>query len=170
MKDNILKLRKEGKSYRDIKKILNCSSGTVAYHCGEGQKEKSKNRNTKSRQIFKNYILRRICYFQKRSSDNKKYEKGRKLSFTVDQFIEKFGKITKCALSGKEINLEIDRNWQIDHIIPKSKGGDNSLENCQILLQEVNQMKNDLDESNFILLCKKILENKGYTINFGVEK
>ena len=48
--------------------------------------------------------------------------------------------------------------------------GDNSLENCQILLEEVNQMKSNLEESNFILLCKKILEKKGYIVNFGVEK
>ena len=41
MKDQILKLRDEGKSYREIKRILGCSSSTIAYHCGEGQKEKN---------------------------------------------------------------------------------------------------------------------------------
>jgi DNA invertase Pin-like site-specific DNA recombinase len=33
MKENILKLRKEGKSYNEIKEILGCSKGTIAYHC-----------------------------------------------------------------------------------------------------------------------------------------
>ena len=40
MKDEILKLRSEGKTYDEIKKILNCSKGTIAYYCGEGQTEK----------------------------------------------------------------------------------------------------------------------------------
>ena len=33
MKDEILRLRKEGKTYNDISKILNCSKGTISYHC-----------------------------------------------------------------------------------------------------------------------------------------
>ena len=33
MKEKILKLREEGKSYNEIKKILGCSKGTISYHC-----------------------------------------------------------------------------------------------------------------------------------------
>ena len=39
-KENIFKLRAEGKSYREIQAILGCSKGTIAFHLGEGQKEK----------------------------------------------------------------------------------------------------------------------------------
>lgn len=49
MKEKILKLRKEGKTYDEIKEILKCSKGTISYHCGENQKEKArirKNKNT----------------------------------------------------------------------------------------------------------------------------
>lgn len=35
MKDEILKLRKEGKSYNEIKEILKCSKGTISYHCSK---------------------------------------------------------------------------------------------------------------------------------------
>ena len=42
MKENILKLRKQGKSYREIQKILGCSKATIAYHCTDGQKEKAR--------------------------------------------------------------------------------------------------------------------------------
>ena len=38
-KDSIIKLRAEGKSYREIQKILGCSKSTIAYHC-DGGKEK----------------------------------------------------------------------------------------------------------------------------------
>lgn len=44
-KENILRLRAEGKSYRQIQDILGCSKGTIAYHLGPGQKDKTKERN-----------------------------------------------------------------------------------------------------------------------------
>lgn len=37
MKEKILKLREEGKSYRQIQTILNCSKSVISYHCGEGK-------------------------------------------------------------------------------------------------------------------------------------
>jgi len=40
-KENIFKLRAEGKSYREIQAILGCSKGTIAFHLGNGQKEKT---------------------------------------------------------------------------------------------------------------------------------
>lgn len=52
-KEQILALRKEGKTYSEIQKILGCSKGTISYHLGEGQKEKTKERMHKSRaEIF----------------------------------------------------------------------------------------------------------------------
>jgi transposase len=33
LKTEILQLRAEKKSYREIQKILNCSKGTINYHC-----------------------------------------------------------------------------------------------------------------------------------------
>jgi transposase len=44
MKDEILKLHADGKSYRQIQAILGCSKGTIAYHLGVGQKDKTRQR------------------------------------------------------------------------------------------------------------------------------
>lgn len=55
-KDNIIKLYAEGKSYREIQKILGCSKGTIAYHIGKGQKEKTRARTTRSRTLAKRKI------------------------------------------------------------------------------------------------------------------
>ena len=33
LKSEIINLRNQGKSYREIKQILNCSKGTINYHC-----------------------------------------------------------------------------------------------------------------------------------------
>lgn len=35
LKNKVLALRSQGKSYREIQKELNCSRGTVNYHCKE---------------------------------------------------------------------------------------------------------------------------------------
>jgi hypothetical protein len=44
-KEDILKLRDEGKSYREIEKILGCSRGTISYYLGN--KEEVKMETTK---------------------------------------------------------------------------------------------------------------------------
>lgn len=44
MKEQILELRAQGKTYNEIVELLGCSKSTVSYHCGEGQKEKSLSR------------------------------------------------------------------------------------------------------------------------------
>ena len=68
MKQEILKLRAEGKTYDQIQVLLNCSKGTIAYHCGEGQKEKyrenNQRRQKKNRQWLediKNKLFCEIC-------------------------------------------------------------------------------------------------------------
>ena len=48
-KTEILKLKSEGKSYREIQKILGCSKGTIAYHLGDGQKQKTVKRTNISK-------------------------------------------------------------------------------------------------------------------------
>ena len=62
MKEQILKLKSEGKSYREIQKILGCSKGTISYHCGNGQKEKTTNRQ---RQLRKdNTLIKKVDRFK----------------------------------------------------------------------------------------------------------
>jgi transposase len=55
-KESILRLRAEGKSYREIQKELGCSKSTIAYHCGEGQKEKMNRRQTSYRRKIKRFL------------------------------------------------------------------------------------------------------------------
>lgn len=55
-KEEIIRLYKEGKSYRQIQAILGCSKGTIAYHLGPGQKDKTRERTNRSRTVAKRKI------------------------------------------------------------------------------------------------------------------
>ena len=48
-KESILKLHAEGKTYTEIQKILGCSKGTISYHVGDGQKQKSLKRGNRTK-------------------------------------------------------------------------------------------------------------------------
>ena len=54
--EKILELRKEGYSYDKIKKETRYSKSSISYHCGEGQKEKSRIRSRKQNEGFKRKV------------------------------------------------------------------------------------------------------------------
>lgn len=80
------------------------------------------------------------------------------MKFTIEQLLEKIGDEPKCYISGESINLLDSKSWSLDHIIPKSKGGDNSINNCGITTRQVNTMKSDIMYEDFIKICEKITE------------
>lgn len=181
LKDQILELRSLGYSYRQIQEKLNCSKGTIAYHCGQGQKDKTANRRILNRSK-QHPLIRKIEYFKnkydkpllKLSTENKTLnrilrlkiesfsmiEKGvyNNMSFTVQEFLNKVGDHPTCSLTGRPINLMKPSSYQLDHIVPRSKGGLNNIDNCQLLCKEANQAKHDLTMEEFIQLCKEIVD------------
>lgn len=176
MKEEILRLRAEGKSYNEIKAILNCSKGTIAYHCGEGQKEKTTYRTEKFRAsniLSKNIsrfksrgkLVRGVRKFQKRDNSvtPNRVNINNEITFTVNDFLSVFSLQTKCYLTGQDIDLT-KGDYSFDHIIPASRGGDNTLSNLGIVKPEVNRMKSDLTVDELLNNCKLILENFGYII------
>lgn len=56
LKEQILQLKEQGYSYREIQAKLGCSKGTIAYHIGIGQKDKTINRTKGYRTKIKTYI------------------------------------------------------------------------------------------------------------------
>ena len=73
------------------------------------------------------------------------------------------GPNTKCYLTGIDIDMTKD-DYQLDHKIPVSRGGSNSLDNLGITCPEVNQMKGPLTNEELFYWCQKILEHNGYTV------
>ena len=180
LKQQILKLRNDGKSYSYIQKELKCAKSTISYHCGEGQIEKTTNRRIANR-AKQHPLVRKIENFQldynkpppKSHKEIKTFNRILRLkiekfsviqrgiynsmSFTIQEFLNKVGDNPTCALTGKPIDLMKPKSYQLDHIVPRSKGGDNSLDNCQLTLKEANQAKNDLSMDEFIALCREIV-------------
>lgn len=55
-KEEIIRLRSEGKTYNEIVKILGCSKGTIAYHLSESVKVNYNTRRKKYRDNIDKYI------------------------------------------------------------------------------------------------------------------
>jgi 5-methylcytosine-specific restriction endonuclease McrA len=180
VKNEILKLRKLGWTYKQIQCELKCSKGTISYHCGQGQKEKHNNRlrinrskqhplvkkienflydkyvKPTNRKILKN-SLNKILRLKIEAFVRIKVGEYTRMTFSINDFIQKFGNNPVCSLTGRPIDLMKPSTYQLDHIIPKSKGGENTLDNCQIVCKEANLAKHNLMTEEFIKLCEEIV-------------
>lgn len=174
MKEQILKLRAEGKTYNEIKKELNCSKGTIAYHCGKNQKQKSNLRTKKNRKSPKthlNHILN-TRYYNIFIRGAKKNIKGHreKSNFSLSDFKRHILNNPVCYISGEILDLNLNNTWQVDHIIPLSKGGKTTLDNIKPVSKKANKSKSDLLLKDFLKLCEQCLMYHGYKVSRdGVE-
>lgn len=170
MKEKILKLRLEGKTYNQIKNILGCSKSTISFHCGEGQKEKNRLRGKKYKS--ENYLIKKVDAWHRNkfilATRNFKVPYNIKKDnidyFNYKEVLKKFGMNTFCYMTGEKINLLKDNKYQFDHIIPISRGGKSDIENLGILHKTVNRMKHNLNNDEFLYWCIKILKYNGYNI------
>lgn len=182
LKEKIIELNLKGFSYNQIQKKLKCSKGTISYHCGFGQKEKNNLRCKKNRSKNHNILKNKIRSFLYRNNEaneeinhknikikeilkskisrfsrmkNGKYKK----LFNEEQLLNKIGNEPKCYLTGRSIKLDDPKSYNLDHIIPRTKGGNNSLNNCGIACKEANQAKHNMLLEDFIKLCKDVVQN-----------
>lgn len=181
-KEQIIKLYNEGKSRTEICKILGCTKSTVCYHLSNGQKEKSRNRrrNLKNRQtplkLKMSSFLERKCDNPNRLINNSRRPLQNKIikfcvnrktgiletkpTFTYDELIAKIGENPVCYLTGTPIDLSKSTTYSLDHILPVSRGGDNSLSNLGLCDKRVNTAKSDLTVEEFRELCSKVVNYK----------
>jgi len=153
--------------YNEIKYILGCSKGTISYHCGEGQKEKTMLRGAINRTKRINIIKKKLSRFTKDKIRNfKKGTRGGETDsiFNYTSAFKHINDAKHCYLSGRPIDLENSRSYHLDHIIAHSKGGKNTLKNLGVACKEANMAKNDLSVTEFIALCKEVCEHNGYNV------
>lgn len=191
MKERILQLRKEGLSYRDIAEKLGCSKSTVSYHCGDGQKEKTKRRRDARRnnlpgvKRIENFFserpktpqpvhrsetnVKRRAYTKLRHFErNGGNELPRENGSLYEQMKAKFGDNQVCYLTGQPVDLENSDTFSFDHIIPISKGGPNSFANMGLTTPMANQAKSNLLIAEFINLCVSVITNFGLQVSGNV--
>lgn len=166
MKVKILKLRAEGKTYPEIKNILGCSTGTIAYHCGKGQKEKTKERHNKHKKTINGILKRKKDNFSFIHGRNTRTNKGKRgiLDFTAKEFKDKLENNQKCYLTGRSIDILKPKTYHCDHIIPISKGGTCLFDNLGFACKDANMAKNNLSIDEFLNLCKEVLIHHKYKV------
>ena len=186
----IVELRGEGLTYNQIKEELGCSKSTISYYCSPNTKKKAK--EYKENNPFEVMLIKKIDNFKrdrykyrdggklnyckdwkkKTRTAVSRFRTGHKLRFN-EEVMEKFtykdaidhlgGTITKCYITGREIDMTKD-DFNLDHIVPASKGGSGELSNMGITIPQINSMKSDLELHEFFAFCKEILENNGYEV------
>lgn len=79
-----------------------------------------------------------------------------KVEYTTLDVINYFGPNPICYLTGRPIDFTKPNTFSLDHFIPSSKGGDNSLQNMRVCHPMVNLMKNNMNLDEFFGLCQDI--------------
>jgi hypothetical protein len=163
-KDNILKLRNKGKSYKQIQQEIGCSLGTISYHCGDGQKLKSlKRQRTRSSSLLA-ILKRKKDNFSFVSGNRRSAGKRKSMDFSASQFYDKLVGNPVCYLTGRPIDLLSPKTYNCDHIIPVSKGGGCTFNNLGLACRNANMSKSDMTEDEYVQLCKEVLILRGYKI------
>lgn len=174
----IIELHQKGLSYSEIEKETGCSKSLIAYHCNKTTKHKQKLNQRKRRKNnplegkYYKFIRRKT---KKNNLKNSKHRLNKFLqnkithfftskkdgymspTFSLQELKDKIGENPVCYLTGRKIDLLKSRTYELDHIIPTSRGGDNSLDNCGLACREANQAKSDLTPEEFLELCQDVV-------------
>lgn len=179
MKERILQLRSEGKTYKQIVDEVGCAKSTVAYYCNLEYQKSAKERHAQNkkndilgRKIENFKSLRRLKNkserFQFRNNDapdkRNPYNKNN-LKFNAKDVLNMIEKNPFCYLTGEPLDIYDPKSIALDHKIPVSRGGQNTIDNLGICSYIANQSKAALTVEEFIELCSKVLINFGYTVS-----
>ena len=180
----IIALRKQGLSYSQIAKKLNCSKSTVSYALTAKTRKLAKEKHDrmprhekliyKKISTFKSSVPKKIETKQKNTNktprqiskaiSNKAHTFQKTMTFNYEDVYAKYGDHFPCALTGRPLDFKKPHTYEYDHIIPTSRGGDNSLSNMQIVCPEVNRAKQNLTDDEFLDLCKEVVIHHGHKI------
>lgn len=150
LQENIEALRAEGKTYSAIARELQCSKSTVCYWIGAGQREKTKARRDKSKP---HPLQRKLWDFCRVNGGIVEDEK-----ITLQDVLDKVGENPRCYLTGNLIDITKTETYSLDHRVPRSQGGKNTLENLEIATKDANQSKHAMQLEDYIELCRKVVE------------
>jgi len=183
-------LRQKQYSFRQIAEELNCSKSTVSYALRKKTRDKVKKKSEALPPHEKKILNKIYCFKNAHLSDKPKtawyinksprqvkqsisvkaHRFQRAMTFNAKDVLKKFGKHFPCALTGRPIDFYKPETYEYDHIQPISRGGDNTLNNLQLLCPEANQAKGRLTDQEFIELCKEVVIHAGHRIYKPIDK
>ncbi len=142
-KDNKLNMcdscrRKE--NARAKQKVLNYIKNKLCITCA------------KPAEILNKYCLCRVCWFKRIASSRTKNIGNWEV---IKNKLENQNYI--CFYSGRK--LIIGKNASLDHIIPKTRGGSDDINNLHWIDITVNKMKNNMNEKEFYQIIKDLYNN-----------
>lgn len=166
MKDRILELKEQGKTYREIQQELGCSLSTISYYCGNNQKEKTRLRVSNLRKSPKYVAKYKADTFIGRKRNNKlPFNKEYiKRDLNHKQIVDKILESKVCYLSGRKIDLSDGNSYHLDHIDPYCVSENSSVDNMGVACTDANMSKSYLSLEEYIKLCKDVLEHNGYKV------
>lgn len=128
------------------------------------RRESKKCKEPKYKRKYRKIITGKLgCFI----NSNKFYENRNRMKITkeiLNKALEKLGPNPICYLTGDKIDINDAKSYNLDHIIPKAKGGDNSIENLGILTKQANMAKSEYTVEEHIEYCKKVLNHQGYDV------
>ena len=156
-------LLSQGLTKKEVAKLMNTTYSTIYYHAID----KAAKKHFKVKQKYRNDqrpLIHKIDAFHKQHK-SLGAANGNGYNFTVNQLEEKIGKNNPlCYLSGRPIDLTDSSSYQLDHMQPRSRGGENTLENCGAACAEANKSKSAMTGDEYLILCKDVLEYNGYYV------
>lgn len=167
--DKIRKLKKEGKSNRNIAKMLKCSETLVFYYTSEAHRKNTLAAQRRSR--AKNPVMSKLEMFT-RIADKRKRTSFKRVNpdkLTPKQLFSILSKNPVCYLTGEKINLLDKKTYHLDHKVPRSRGGSNTLSNLGLATKAVNIAKSNLTPEEFISLCIKVISHAGYSVKKNIK-
>lgn len=184
LRDRIVLLRDKGLSYREIQASLGCSRSTISYYLSPTEKEKTQARIRKRRASAT--LGRKTDGFREtppavppreavstqshrlRSKMQRFHEapSGEEVStstyyFTSVDVLDRAGDEPRCYLTGDRLDLSDVSTYSFDHIVPRSRGGENTLENLGLTTPLANRMKTDMTVEELLDMCEKVLQHHG---------
>ncbi len=173
---SIQQMRSEGHGSRSISKALSISRSTVVYWLDPKEFnrkaiERRRRRFNRSPLLGKmrtykdrKSLVVKARDFQRRISGRTMTSKTSVESFSLDNVLEKIGPTPKCYLTGSPIDIGRPETYSFDHVVPASKGGDNSLANLGLLRADINLIKSDKTVEELIGVAIEVLTHMGYAV------
>ena len=147
-----------------MSEIVGCSLDTI-FHVFTPREKKPKQLRFKfktpyypSDNIYRKLSLK-VGDFKGRGNNGSVGRKTPEANFSREDVLKKIGEDPVCYLTGDKIDLSKSNLYSLDHIIPSSKGGDNSLGNLNIAIRDANLAKGALTLEVFISLCKRVVKH-----------